>query len=78
MNPSVTFCSAMVISAGLVANIVVVKLKLTCYVEEHCSLGGSITSKLYNGAFFGLIYSLLVLSYFHLEEVPPITTMSAQ
>ena len=31
-------------------------------VEEHRSLGGSIISMLDNGAFFGLIYSLLVFS----------------
>ena len=31
-------------------------------VEEHRSLGGSIISRLYNGAFVGLIYSLLVFS----------------
>ena len=31
-------------------------------VEEHCSLGGSIISRLDNGAFVGLIYSLLVFS----------------
>ena len=30
-------------------------VKLTCYVEEHCSLGGSIISSLDNGAFVGLI-----------------------
>ena len=30
--------------------------------EEHRSIGGSIIIRLYNGAFFGLIYSLLVFS----------------
>ena len=62
VNPSVTFCSARVRLAGLGANIVVRVLKLTCYVEEHRSLGGSIIIRLDNGAFVGLIYSLLVLS----------------
>ena len=32
------------------------------HVEDHCSLGGSIISRLYNGAFVGLIYELLVFS----------------
>ena len=31
-------------------------------VEEHRSLGGSIISRLYYGAFVGLIYELLVFS----------------
>ena len=31
-------------------------------VEEHRSLGGSIISRLDNGAFVGLIYELLVFS----------------
>ena len=62
MNPSVAFYSARVRLAGLVAHIVVVKLKLTCYVEEHRSLGSSISSRLDNDAFVGLIYSLLVFS----------------
>ena len=31
-------------------------------VEEHRSLGGSIISRLDNGAFVGLIYKLLVFS----------------
>ena len=78
MNPSVAFCSTRVRSAGLVADIVVVKLKLTCYVEEHRSLGGSIISRLDNGAFVGLIYSLLVFSQFHVEVVPPLTTYSSE
>ena len=43
-------------------------------VEEHRSLGGSIIIRLDNGAFFGLIYSLLVFSWFHVELVPPVTT----
>ena len=75
VNPSVAFCSARVRSAGLVANIVVVKLKLTCYVEEHRTLGGSIISRLDNGAFVGLIYSLLVFSQFHVDVVPPVKTL---
>ena len=36
--------------------------KLTCYVEEHRSLGGSIISRLDNVAFVGLIYELMVFS----------------
>ena len=43
-------------------------------VEEHRSLGGSIISRLDNGAFNGLIYELLVFSQFHVEVVPPVTT----
>ena len=35
---------------------------ITCYVEEHCSPGGSIIIRLDNGASVGLIYSLLVFS----------------
>ena len=31
-------------------------------VEEHLGLGGNIISRLDNGAFVGLIYSLLVFS----------------
>ena len=34
----------------------------TYTVEENCSLGGSIISRLDNGAFVGLIYELLVFS----------------
>ena len=49
-------------SSGLVADIVSRVLKLTCYVEEHRSLGGSIITRLDNGAFVGLIYELLVFS----------------
>ena len=75
VNTSVTFYIVRVRLAGLVANIVVVKLKLTCYVEEHRSLGGSINSKLYDGAFVGLIYSLLVFSLFHVEVFPTVTTI---
>ena len=38
--------------------------RLESPVEEHCSIGGSIISRLDNGAFVGLIYELLVsLSY---------------
>ena len=63
MNPSFALWSERVSSAGLVSEIVSrVLLKLTCYVEEHCSLGGSIISRLENGDFVGLIYELLVFS----------------
>ena len=31
-------------------------------VEEHRGLGGNTISRLYNGSFIGLIYSLLVFS----------------
>ena len=63
VNPSVAFWIARVRSAGLVYDIVSrVLLKLTCYVEEHRNLGGSIISRLDNGAFVGLIYELLVFS----------------
>ena len=74
MNPSVAFCSAKLRSAGLVYDIMDQLLKLTCYDEDHRSLGGSIISRLDNGAFVGSIYSLLVLSYFHVEVVTPVTT----
>ena len=56
VNPSVAFWSVRVKSAGLVADILVQVLKLTCYVEEHHSMGGNIISRLDNGAFVGLIY----------------------
>ena len=56
VNTSIALCSARVRSAGLVDDIVQIKLKLTCYVEDHRSLGGSIISRLDNGAFVGLIY----------------------
>ena len=62
LNTSVAFYIERVRSAGLVANIVVVKVKLTCYVEYHRGIGGSIISRLDNGAFVGLIYSLMVFS----------------
>ena len=62
VNPSVAFCSSRVRSAGVVAEIVVVEVKLTCYVEEHRSLGSSIIGRLDNGAFVGLIYSSLFFS----------------
>ena len=62
VNPSIAFWSARVRSAGLVSEIVVVKLKLTFYVEEHRILGGSIISRLDNGAFVRLIYSSLFFS----------------
>ena len=74
VKPSVVFWSARVRSAGLVDDIVVRVLKLTRYVGEHRSLGGSISSRFDNGAFVGLIYELLVFSYFHVEVVPPVTT----
>ena len=74
VNPSVAFCSARVRLAGLVADIVVVEVKLTCYVEDHHSLGGRIISRLDNCAFVGLIYSLLIFSQFHVEVFPPVTT----
>ena len=61
VNPSIAFWSARVRLAGLVDDIVSrVLLKLTCYVEEQRSLGGSIISGLDNGKFVGLIYELLV------------------
>ena len=62
VNPSVAFWSARLRSAGLVDDIVSLVLKLSCYVEEHSILGGSIISELDNGAFVGLIYELLVFS----------------
>ena len=63
VSPSVAFWIARVISASLIAYIVSRFLvKLTCYVEEHRSLGGSIFSRLDNGAFVVLIYELLVFS----------------
>ena len=64
VNTSISFFSARVRSAGLFANMVVRSrgVKLTFYVEEHHVLGGNIFSRLYNGAFAGLIYSLLVLT----------------
>ena len=64
VNTSVKFCWERVRSAGLVTDMVVRSrgVKLTCYVEEHRGLGGNIISRLDNGAFAGLIYSLLVLT----------------
>ena len=63
VKPSVAFWIARVSSDGLVADIVSrILVKLTFYVEEHCILGGSIISRLDNGAFVGLIYGLLVFS----------------
>ena len=64
VNPSVAFCSERVRSAGLVSEMVFrsCRVKLTYYVEEHRGLGGNIISRLDNGAFAGLIYSLLVLT----------------
>ena len=63
VNTSVTFCSARVRYDGLVVDMVVCScgVKLTCYVEEHRGLDGNIIISLDNGAFSGLIYSLLVL-----------------
>ena len=63
VNSSIVFWIARVSSAGLVADIVSrVLVKLTCYVEEHRSLGVSIISRLDNGAFVGLIFKLLDFS----------------
>ena len=64
VNPSVALCRSRVTSAGLVAEMVVCScgVKLTYYVEDHCGLDGNIIRKLDNGAFEGLIYSLLVLT----------------
>ena len=44
VNPSVAFWGAKVRPAGLVSNMVARSclVKLTCYVEEHCSIGGNI------------------------------------
>ena len=58
VNPSVAFWRERVISAGLLANMAVCSrlVKITCYVEEHCSLGGNIISRLDNGGYAGLIY----------------------
>ena len=64
LNPSVTFSRATVRSAGLVVNMVVRSrgLKLNFYIEDHCDLGGNIISRLDNGDFAYLIYSLLALT----------------
>ena len=64
VNPSVAFCRARVRSDGLVADMVVHSrgANLTCYVEEHCGIGGNIIIRLDNVAFSGLIYLLLVLT----------------
>ena len=63
VNPSVAFWGVRVILEGLVADIVSrVLLKLTCYIEDHPSLGHRIISRLDNGAFVCLIYELLVFS----------------
>ena len=64
VNPSIAFCRARVRSDGLVADMVVRScgVKLTCYVEEHRGIGGNIIRRLDNGAFAGLIYSLLILT----------------
>ena len=50
-------------------------MKLTCYVVEHRGLGGNIIIRLDNDAFVGLIYSLLVFFYLHVDVVPPVTTV---
>ena len=61
VNPSVAFWIARMSSFGLVDDITSrILVKLTCYDEEHRSLGGSIISRLDNGAFVGLIFELLV------------------
>ena len=64
VNNYVAFWRARVRSDGLVSNMVVHScvVKLTCYVEEPRSLGGNIIIRLDNGAFAGLIYSLLILT----------------
>ena len=63
VNPSVALWKERVRSDGLVANMFVRSrvVKLTCYVEDHCGLGGNIISRLDNGAFTGLINTLPVL-----------------
>ena len=50
-------------------------MELILYVEEHRGLGGNIISRLNNGAFVGLIYSLLVFSWFHVDVVPSVITV---
>ena len=57
VNPPLAFWRERVIYTGLVANMVVRSrvVKLTCYVEEQCGLGGKIISRLDNGAFAGFI-----------------------
>ena len=63
MEYTVAFWRARMSSAGFVANIMSrILVKVTCYVEEHRSLGGSTISRLDNGAFIGLIYEILVFS----------------
>ena len=64
VNPYVAFWRARVISAGLVANMVVRShvVKLTFYAEDYHGLGGNIIRSLDNGASVGLIYSLLILT----------------
>ena len=61
VDPSVAFCRARVRSAGLVVDVVVHScgLKLTCYFEEHRGICGNKISRLYHGAFSGLLHSLL-------------------
>ena len=57
VNPSAVFCRARVRLSGLVADMVVRsrELKLTCYVEEYCCLGGNIICRLDHGVFADLI-----------------------
>ena len=64
VNPSGAFCSSRVKFARLVADMVVCSCGVMCtsYVEENRVLGGDIISRLDNGAFASLIYSLLVLT----------------
>ena len=64
VNPPIHFYRAMVRSSGLFDDMVVRSrgVKLTCYIEKHRGLVGNIIIRLYNGAFAGLIYSLLVLT----------------
>ena len=64
VNTSVAFSRTRLRSSGLVTDMVVCSrgVNLTFYVEEYRGLGGNIISRLDNGAFPGLIYSLLVLT----------------
>ena len=64
-------------SSGLVVDMVVRSrvVKLTCYVEEHRDLGGNIISRLDNGDFSELIYSLMVLTDYH-SRLHSVTTSS--
>ena len=55
VKPNVDFYRDRVRYAGLVADMVVHirGLKITCYVEVNCGLGGNIFISLDNGAFGG-------------------------